>query len=65
MTPIWYLLVVLLVALLAHGTMGAENEGKARAYHPGTPEFDKLVKSIRGGEFTRKPKQPKPTRSDL
>jgi hypothetical protein len=29
------------------------DDAKPRAYQPGTPEFDELVKSIKAGRFTK------------
>jgi hypothetical protein len=54
-------LCTLLECCWAHSDSGADDgQGKARAYHPGTKEFDDLVKSIRKGDFTQKRSKSKP-----
>lgn len=66
----WVFVVVLVLlsgsSARADGDANAE-PSKARAYHPGTKEFDDLVKSIRKGDFTQQKskKQRKSTNSDL
>lgn len=60
-------LLMLLLCTFATAQDSTEEQPKARAYRPGTAEFDDLVKSIRNGDFTQKTSKTrkKPSNTDL